>query len=386
MGLMLHFPNGNSDVSRYGCQLLSMNAETASDRMEYKMRLSIRREDDRRVYSSYFTELFAGTTNSLLVAAKVENFNRRMDNFFPFATNVPHLKLSDEPDRCWKVILPPGTFLYVDLAYFWATLGFDPDMVKTVTLQLEGRNELAEVYGFWNDSPRLHTYSSPEVYGEELLGVLHAHLVQDLQNRPRKRVTMELGWKKHMVFPLALEGQRGLSGHEAVHALSELIDRGLRLASVDDQAISLAMNEDDDLTFQSKTIPDCPITLEFVMLPPLDEFLKNPGLKLFFPLADERVYTFRTRSLTSDPLDELYPIAIVCTTAGEAKHFLPGFGQVSLIGHMANKDDCCRLEPMQLDSESMRYFTLFLVDRNNKKIVFKENLYLNFVFEMEISS
>jgi hypothetical protein len=378
-------PNG---LTKFDCQLLSVHAQLAMDKMEYKVRLRIKREEHQgRTYSRFFVDPFLAGATTLTFADKVARFNVKAFAQFPFATAAPHLSLpvetEEEPERAWKVSLPPGSFLYVDSSTFWETLGFDSDLVTVKAMPLLGKNESVEVFGFFNDTAKVHDFISREVLGNEQLATLHGLLTGRV--KVKERVTMELGWRTNIVYPLSVDGQRGLSNHEATHALSELVDKALRLASLDDRAIALSMSEDGDLNFDSKAIPDCPVTLELSPKFPLDEYLRSPGLRILFPMADDRSYSFKTRRVDQDPLEDHYPISIVCTNEGDANHFVPDLGYVALLGHLNSKDDCCRLPGLTLEGGDLAFLSLYFVDKNDKRLTFRENVNLHFVFELELS-
>jgi hypothetical protein len=390
--LEMRLPNGGPlppGLAKFDCQLLSVHSQLAADKMEYKLRLRVKRDEHAgRTYSRFFVDPFLSGSTTLAFAAKVDKFNQKAFARFPFSTAVPHLSLpeetEEEPDRSWKVMLPPGSFLYVDSSVFWETLGFAADLVTTRTLPLLGRKETADVFGFWNDTAKVHVFTSGDVLGNEQLHTLHRMLMGAVKSK--ERVTMELGWRTNIVFPLALDGQRGLNDHEATHAMSELVDRALRIASLDDRAIALSMNEEGDLGFESKAIPDCPVTLELSPKFPLDEYLRSPGLRIVFPMNDDRSYNFKTRRVDQDPLEDSYPISIVSTSEGEANHFVPGVGYVALLGHLNSKDDCCRLPGVTLEGGDVTYLSLYFVDKNDRRVIFRENINLHFVFELELSS
>jgi len=373
---------------KHQCNVQSLHAQLADQHMEYRMRLTVKREDAGRFHSTYFTDPMGDGKTSATFAAALNNHNGRIrEKFSTYALRWPHMELSsaaggedDEEERRWTVRLPPGSFLYTDAGgAFWGALGFQPEHVASRTVRFLGLKSEGDVWGFWNNTANHLTYYSSPVHGGEMIGILAK--IQNGGTKIKTRVNMELGWESTSIFPLRLAGARGMTKTEAVHALSEMVDRSLKLAAVDDRAISIRTGDDGEIEFESRALPDCGVTLEMQPQFPLDEFLRAPGLRLIFPLSDDRSYSFRVRRMTHDPLDDFFPISIVSISAGSAVHYIEGFGKVALLAHLISKDNCFAVAPVELQGDVVS-LTVFLIDKNLVRIRFKENMILYLSFDL----
>jgi hypothetical protein len=349
------------------------------------MKVTVKREGGERFHATYFSDPMGENKTSTTFATALNNHNAKIrEKFSAYAVRWPNMELAtvgEEDEQRWTVTLPPGSFLYTDGgAAFWGALGFENGHFSARRIKFLGIQGEGDVWGFWNDTSNHQTYYSAPVLGGEMLGVISR--IKNGGTKIKTRVNMELGWQPTSVFPLRLAGNRGMSKSEAVHALSELVDRSLKLSAVDDRAISIRTGDDGEIEFESRALPSVSgITLEMQPQFPLDEFLRAPGLKLIFPLHDDRSYSFRVRRMTHDPLDDLFPISIVSLSAGSATHYIEGFGRVALLAHLISRDNCIAVSPVELQGDFVS-LTCFLIDKNLLRLRFKENMILYLSFDL----
>jgi hypothetical protein len=345
--------------------------------MEYRLGVNVKREEDSRYTHFFMVDPYAAGSTTENFYAKLKNHMKRVADYFHYCSNYPRLELIENAAEIrWFATVPPGSFLYSDCFGFFETIGFDPARIEEKIVR-EGDDP---VYGFFNNTQKVHIYRSPPAHARTPLNSIFKVIAAGKQTR--QRVIIEMGFRKEIHFPLTLEGQRGLSKTEAMHAIAELTDRALKLASLDDKAIQLHMGDDGEIKFESKAIHDCPVTLELTPRFPLDEYLKSPRLKIVFPMNDDRHYSYGTRKIDHDPLFNYYPISVVSISGGEAKHYLEGFGQVALLGHMVHHDNCVTLDGLTLCG-GLQAVSVYFVDKNIKRMAFKENVNIYGTFHLE---
>ena len=375
---------------KYHMNIISLHARVKDDKMEYRMRAKVNRlpDDATRFHSAKFVDPFAvgktPVTFGARMAAYVANAEAKFNRTILTRPSLGYNALNpDKPDeKYFFVTLPPGCFAYSPNVQLWGVCGFDPDKVQTRKVRLLGGGATdpeVDVYGFFNDFPRTVTIASARVYENERLSATY----EALGGGAVKDILVEMGWKVSAIYPLSLGAPRGTSRAEAAHALSELVDRVLKIAGLDQRSITVTSGDDGELLFATVPIQGNPVTLELSPRFPLDEFLQSPNVKLIFPMDDDRTYSFRTRQVDHDYLDPLYPLSVVARNVGtETLHFIEKFGKVPLLAHMNNSHDCCRHSGVEIEGADERWISVYFIDKELKRVVFKEASELYIVLEL----
>jgi len=383
---------------RYDVKLLSLMSDPTALRdkpNKYEMAFSLSFSGDENVYRVVLDAPFHREVGQAKTVERFGNilqtqFVKPLEERYPYLAHTPSFFLEDAGALYaapvtgtasrfqFAIILPPFTALITDAVGFFETCGFGTQVTTAPEYYaLKGNDFEEEVYGFWNKTLMTVKYVGEALGGQDEMDMIYTRRCPDEGLRTRTP-SLEVRYFTD-ILQAELVVPQPLSRQHAVAAISTVLDDGLRLLSIDHDAISLVL-EGDRMYLKSKQYESGTIAkkrkdemrgIATVKIKFVDEEVRNylqlDDDTMDFRLDDPRSVELRPIEDESfDALAEHYPVAVVCLSHGTFGHHLGNVGWVSLLGIVNSP---CDVNSYELEVPgSLQYVVCRLLDKFHRPI------------------